>query len=147
MFSPLLSSCPNHLRVLVAHIALRILAAIHKYWQGKRYHNSEPRPEWLQEHLHHYLSQCHGSSCCARRGGTSANVLPRSGIAVGTYGAVSLSCSDTSKQLRSKWVECQGPVSPGEIREGSRDSTSNQLCVFFLCLREFEISFIDGQDR
>lgn len=62
-------------------------------------------PEWLQGSLHHYLSQCHGSSCCACKGGTSVNVLPRSGIAVGTYGVESLSCPDTGERLNSKcWV-------------------------------------------
>lgn len=70
--------------------------------RGKRYHNSESWPEGLQGGLHHYLSQCHGSSCRACGGGTSVNVLPRSSIAVGTYGVVSLSCSDTSRPLNSR---------------------------------------------
>ncbi|KAG7495899.1 hypothetical protein JOB18_007688 [Solea senegalensis] len=44
--------------------------------------------------------QCHGSSCCACGDGTSVNALPRSGIAVGTYGAASLSCPDMDSPTR-----------------------------------------------
>ncbi len=86
--------------------------------------------------LHHYLCQCHGSSCCACKGGTSVNVLPRSGIAVWTCGVVSLSCPDTGERLNSKcWVSGMPRSSkpPGQEGRKCRFYQASSVC-FLVCV-------------